>query len=412
MNRALNVYLYGARVGLMNENEKGHLTFEYNGEPYPLSVRMPVRDELYESSYAEPFFENLTPEGDVLSLLAQKYRMSRKNVLSILRLIGGECAGAVSLYPGEPVGQLDTPLVELEPRDIAKIIDTLPINPLLTGMERAPRLSLAGAQSKFAVCKRADGCYYRSDDANPTTHIIKIANARFAELLENEFFCMSLARYVFDDAVEVQMHAAEGRKYMEIQRYDRREVDGKIERIHQEDFCQVLGYLSQNKYQSDNGPSIRQIYNALMTYSRRRAVDAFKFIKMLIYNYLIGNTDTHAKNFSVIHINRNNGVALAPAYDLVAIDIYPAKLVSHEMAMVVNGKAKYSALRRKDWEALFTQMEINPTVMMKEIEKSFARIIENGQQLADRLNDDPLTKSGVYAKIMNNIRRRSETLFG
>ena len=412
MNRTLNVYLYGAYVGHMEEGEQGHLSFEYNGEPYPLSVRMPVRDEPYDSTYAEPFFENLTPEGDVLSLLAQKYRMSRKNTFSILRLIGGECAGAVSLYPGEPMEQIDTPRRELSTHDIANIIDTLPINPLLTGMERAPRLSLAGAQSKFAVCKDADGRYYRSDDENPTTHIIKIANARFTELLENEFFCMSLARTIFDDAVEVELHAAEGRKYLEIQRYDRRETNGKIERIHQEDFCQVLGYMSQNKYQADYGPSIRHIYQALVTHSRRRAVDAYKFIKMLIYNYLIGNTDTHAKNFSVIHINRNNGVALAPAYDLVAIDIYPSKLVSHDMAMIVNGKAKYSSLRRKDWVALFSQMELNPTVLMKEIEKSFARIIENGRQMAERFNSDSLTKSVVYAKIMSNIQRRCDTLFG
>lgn len=412
MIRTLNVYLYGEHAGLLREDELGHLSFEYSRAACPLSVRMPVREEPYESPYAEPFFENLTPEGDVLSLLAQKYRMSKKNTFSVLSLIGGECAGAVSLYPEEPVEQIDSPRRELEPHDFAMIIDALPTNPLLTGMERAPRLSLAGAQSKFAVCKSADGHYYRSDDANPTTHIIKIANKRFKGLLENEYFCMSLARTIFADAVEVQVHAAEGRKYLEIQRYDRRMTADKTERIHQEDFCQVMGYMSQKKYQADNGPSIRQIYKALMQYSQRRAADAYKFIKLLIFNYLIGNTDTHAKNFSVLHTNRNNAVILSPAYDLVAIDVYPSKLVSHEMALVINGKAKYSALRRKDWEALFTQLELSPTMLMKEMAKSFAHIVENGQQLADRLNADPLTESGVYAKIMNNIRRRSETLFG
>lgn len=412
MNRALNVFLYGKHIGVLDEGNIGRLSFQYNEDTYPLSVRMPVRSEPYDATYAEPFFENLTPEGDVLDILARKYRLSRKNSFSVLSLIGGECAGAVSLFAGMPIEHIDEPRKELEPHDIATIIDTLPSNPLLTGLDRAPRLSLAGAQSKFAVCKSADGRYYRSDDANPTTHIIKIANSRFEGLLENEFFCMSLARTIFDDSVDVQMHEAEGRKYMEIQRFDRRIVDGAIERIHQEDFCQVLGYLSLKKYQEDGGPSIRKIYKALVQYSHRKAADAYKFIRFLIFNYLIGNTDTHAKNFSVIHTNRNNGVVLSPAYDLVAIDIYPAKAVSHDMALIVNGKAKYDSLCRKDWMALFDQLGLNASLMMKEMEKSFARVAEKAQQLADQLNDAPLTVSDVYEKILSNIRRRSDTIFG
>lgn len=412
MTRSLNVYLYGEYVGTLTEKISGILGFEYSGARYPLSVRMPVRDEPYGEAYATPFFENLTPEGSALEQLAQKYHMSGNNSFSVLSRIGGECAGAVSLYPDEPVEHIDSPRRELEAHDLAVIIDALPTNPLLTGLDRAPRLSLAGAQSKFAVCKSADGRYYRSDDDNPTTHIIKIANKRFKGLLENEFFCMRLAHTVFSDAVDVQMHAAEGRKYLEIQRYDRRVVEGKVERIHQEDFCQVFGCVSRLKYQEDGGPSARQIYGALMQYSQRKVQDAIKFVKMLIFNYLIGNTDTHAKNFSMLHINKSNAVALAPAYDLVAIDIYPAKVVSNVMALVVNGKAKYSSLRRKDWIALFTQLEINPTIMMKEMEKAFAHIAEDAQALADRLNADPLTASGVYEKILKNIRRRTETLFG
>lgn len=412
MSRALNVYLYGAHIGTLTEGDTGRLSFEYSGaDAFPISVRLPVQPEPYAASYTEPFFENLTPEGDVLDLLTLKYRMSRKNFFSVLSLIGGECAGAVSLYQGEAVPQVDSPLKELEPHDIAAIIDALPSNPLLTGLKRAPRLSLAGAQAKFAVCKGEDGRYFRSDDLHPTTHIIKIANKRFPGLLENELFCMSLARHVFPDSVEVQMHAADGRKYLEIQRYDRLLVDGRIERIHQEDFCQALGYMSQKKYQADDGPSIRQLYGALKQYSNRKAADSYKFIRLLIFNYLIGNTDTHAKNISLIHVNRRNGVVLSPAYDLVSIDIYPTKTVSHEMALIINGKAKYTALRPKDWLALFEQLELNPSLMMKEMKKSFARIVDQAQQLADSLNADPLTASGIYKKIMNNIRHRSETIF-
>ena len=411
MSRILDVYIYGTPVGVLSENPLGHLEFQYNASAFPLSVRMPVRSEKYEDTYAEPFFDNLLPEGDALDLISQKFHISKGNVFSVLDQIGGDCAGAISLYPAGQQVHVDTSLKEIDKSSLTQIIDELPINPLLTGLENAPRLSLAGAQSKFAVYKADDGKYYRSNDEHPTTHIIKITNKYFDGLLENELFCMNLAKKIFHDAIDVQINMVDGRKYLEIQRYDRRLVAGKIERIHQEDFCQVLGYLSRRKYQSDGGPKIRQIYEAIMKYSNRKALDGYKFIQLLIFNYLIGNTDAHAKNFSFLHVDKNNTVILSPAYDLVSVDIYPKKIVSHEIAMTINGKGTYDSLNKKDWEALFTQLHLNATSMMKEMKKIFSKIVNDAHELEENLNKNALTSSDVYEKIITNIDRRYKILF-
>ena len=48
-------------------------------------------------------------------------------------------------------------------------------------------------------------------------------------------------------------------KYLEIERYDRQIISGKYVRIHQEDFCQVLGVLSNKKYQDEGGPGIKML---------------------------------------------------------------------------------------------------------------------------------------------------------
>ena len=412
MSKILNVYLYGQQVGQLSENSLGHLEFQYNDDAYPLSVRMPVKKEKYEAMYAEPFFDNLMPEGDALSLIATKFHISDDNTFSILNQIGGDCAGAVSLYPTEFQQQVDEHLKLIDQTSLSKVIDELPFNPLLTGMDNAPRLSLAGAQAKFAVHKGIDGKYYRSDDKHPTTHIIKITNKYFEDLLENELFCMTLAKKIFKNAINVQLNSVDGRKYLEIQRYDRRLIDGKIERIHQEDFCQVLGYLSRKKYQSDGGPKVSQIYNAIAEYSNQKALDGYKFIQLLIFNYLIGNTDAHAKNFSFLHIDKNNRVILSPAYDLVSVDIYPKKIVSHEIAMTINGKGNYSSIRKKDWEALFTQLHLNTTSMMKEMKKTFSNIVADAHKLAETLNKEELTSSDIYEKIITNIESRYQVLFG
>jgi len=105
MSRQLNVYLYGKKTGVLLEDDLGHLQFQYDsGAELPLSVRLPVRSEVYDAPYAEPFFNNLTPEGEALKILAEKLHFSDDNSFSILARISGECAGAVSLYEGDMAG--------------------------------------------------------------------------------------------------------------------------------------------------------------------------------------------------------------------------------------------------------------------------------------------------------------------
>lgn len=408
--KLLNVYLYEKHIGTLYDKSSG-LEFQYNDSAYPLSIRMPVSREVYKADYTLPFFQNLLPEGDALALIANKFHISKDNIFSILKKIGGDCSGAVSLYSKEAKINVDSKLKEIDNKELIKIIDELPSNPLLIGVKNPPRLSLAGAQHKFAVYRSSDGRYYRSDDIHPTTHIIKIANKSFSDLLENEFFCMTLAGKIFDDAVEVNLKSIGNYKYLEIQRYDRREIEGgKIERLHQEDFCQVLGYLSIYKYQSDGGPKIKDIYNALR-YSDKRVLDIHKFIKFLIFNYLIGNTDAHAKNFSFLYKDRNDKVVLSPPYDLLSIDIYPAKIVCHDIAMIINGKGTYKSLLKRDWEALFNQLDLSVVSTIKTMKEVFSNIIEDANKLADTLNKDKLTSSDIYQKIISNIETRYHVLF-
>ena len=408
MNRKLNVYLYGQKVGILSEDQLGHLLFQYEtNAKSPLSVRMPVRLEIYESSYAEPFFDNLTPEGEVLEIVAKKFHVSEENTFSILDKIGGDCAGAVSLYEGGFPSNIDNHLREIDDETLARYIDELPDNPLLTGMENAPRLSLAGAQSKFAVCK-INGKYCSSDDRHPTTHIIKITNKRYQNLLENELFCMKLAQRILS-TISVELREAKGRKYLEIERYDRRINSGDILRIHQEDFCQILGVLARRKYQNDGGPKIRDCYNAILEHSSRAAADATKFVEQIVFNYLIGNTDAHAKNFSIVH---NNGeILLSPAYDLVSTEIYPEKIVSREIAMAINGKGKYEAVSKKDFLALYEQLGLNPTNTLRLTKDKFANIVKVAETVRDELNSGSLTKSEIYDSIIGILKLRVQRLF-
>ena len=82
MTRKLNVFLYGKKTGVLSEDAMGHLNFEYDSmKSYPLSVRMPVKPEIYGPTYTEPFFNNLTPEGDAIGLIASKFHSAGVSLL-------------------------------------------------------------------------------------------------------------------------------------------------------------------------------------------------------------------------------------------------------------------------------------------------------------------------------------------
>jgi serine/threonine-protein kinase HipA len=404
MSRKLNVYLRGEKTGELFEDDLLQLMFQYDKNAAPLSVRLPVRAESYPHAITYPFFENLTPEGEAFEILIKDH-VSGNNVFSILDKLGGDCAGAVALYETTPDSS-DTRISEISSRKIAQIIDKLPQDPLLTSIENPPRLSLAGAQSKFAVHK-LDGKYYRSSDVNPTTHIIKITNKRFPDLLENELFCMKLAKIILSNVPEIELLGAEDRPYLEITRYDRYVYNGTVKRIHQEDFCQALGIVSGKKYQTGSGAKLKDCYRIINEFSENRLMDIICFTEWIIFNYLIGNTDAHAKNLSLLH--SDSGIKLAPFYDLLSTEVYPESVIDHEMAMLINGKGRYSSLKLKDFIALFENLEQNATNMMKTIKDRFADIISNAEKLRKNMPDPDIS---VYNKIIAIIKKRFSVLFG
>ena len=406
MSRKLNVYLCGIRIGILTEDDLLQFSFQYDASrthdnAMPLSVRMPVRAESYPHSLAYPFFENLTPEGEAFEILANDH-VSGNKVFSILDRFGGDCAGAVAFYETIPNDDGEN-LREISPAEMAQIIDKLPQDPLLTGIDNPPRLSLAGAQSKFAVYKN-EGKYYRSSEKYPTTHIIKAANKRFSDLLKNELFCMRLAAIMQLNTPDVELMEAEGRQYLEVKRYDRR-IGNIVHRIHQEDFCQALGIVSGRKYQAGGGAKLKECYNIIDEFSENRLTDTIRFMEWVIFNYLIGNTDAHAKNLSLLH--SDSGIRLAPFYDLLSTEVYPERVVDQEMAMLINGKGKYDSLNPEDFFALFRHMGQNATNMMKTVKDRFADIALSAEKLKEGLPQD----TSIYDEIIAIIKRRFTVLF-
>ena len=105
-----------------------------------------------------------------------------------------------------------------------------------------------------------------------------------------------------------------------VARYDRVKVGERLTRLHQIDFCQALNFPSSKKYEKEGGPSLTDCFAILRHYCREPAKDVQNLISWTVFNYLIGNSDAHGKNLSLLMIPA--GVALAPFYDLLCTAVY------------------------------------------------------------------------------------------
>ena len=108
-------------------------------------------------------------------------------------------------------------------------------------------------------------------------------------------------------------------------------VDGKA--IAMEDFCQLSGRLTEDKDRS----SYEQCKKVIAKFSDSKKADLSRFVYLLLFCYLTGNSDMHLKNFSLIE---NNGVySLSAAYDLLPVNVvFPSD--KEEFALTLHGKKK------------------------------------------------------------------------
>lgn len=216
----------------------------------------------------------------------------------MLKAVGGDCAGALALYPhgGKPAEVSDDVEV-LDNAQLKEILDLIKRRPMLAG-EDGCRLSLAGAQDKLAVGFH-DGRVLLIKGGAPTTHILKPVIWRVQDSVHNEMFCMRLARMVGIDAPDVSLHFVDDALYYLVERYDRHVgQNGIVARIHQEDFCQALGIAPEIKYEREGGPAIAACQDVIAKHASRPATDRIKLLNIILFNYLVGNADAHGKNFS------------------------------------------------------------------------------------------------------------------
>jgi serine/threonine-protein kinase HipA len=377
MTPALLVNIDGTRVGRLWLDEKRQFCFCYDRgwlehSRIPLSLSLPLRSEPYLHDESHSFFANLLPEEKMRSLVARNLGISANNDYGLLERIGGDCAGAVSLFPeGDEPSQQTGTYQPLSLDQLNQIIRSLPQRPLLAG-QQGIRLSLAGAQKKLPVYH--DGMqYYLGQGAVASNLIIKPAMDELPGTVENEAYCMALARAVGLDLPRSYIHHHQDLRVFVIERFDRLHDSSGIRRLHQEDFCQALTIPPEFKYEAEGGPSLAACFNLLRTRSSRSGKDLLSLLDWVIFNYLIGNSDAHAKNISLLLLD--DGPRLAPFYDMLSTRVYAHYGLAEGLAMKIGGETNPQMVRAEHWQVFANEVGIKPKLVLTRL-RELSRKVE------------------------------------
>lgn len=360
----LDVYADADLVGHLVRAPEG-LVFTYASDwlaqPHaaPITPDMPLALEPYRGPRVDAFFENLLPEGGVRAFIAQAAHISPDNVFGLLERFGGDTAGALSLVPkGQGLSGAPNylPVTAADIRDWFATSRGLPLS--IGGAGGQARMSLSGAQDKMAVFISPSGGLAIPLGTAPSSHIVKPSITHRPDVpltAVNETLVMQLAAAAGMEVPAVR-YAADLDAIV-VERYDRvLDSTGRIHRVHQNDLCQLLSIASGMKYESEGGPSLKTCFHTVVSSSVQPAVDKKRLIEWVIFNALVGNMDSHAKNLAMVASGR--GMRLAPFYDLLCTAVYPN--LSRRFAFKVGGEHRPAWFMPRHWDRFALDIGARP----------------------------------------------------
>ena len=375
--RALAVWMNGERVGEWAFSPYGGHSFRYDerwlGNPLrrPLSLSLPLEQgtDPLSGPRVEAFFDNLLPDSlDIRRRLSHKFGTGT-GAMDLLEQIGRDCVGAIQLLPTD-APRPDVRHIDAEPltrAQVERLLDQMLAGPAPgVSDEEELRISIAGAQEKTALLWHQNQ-WCRPLGPTPTTHIFKLplgkvggVRADFSTSVENEWLCAEIVREFGQPVAKCQMATFGRHKVLIVERFDRRLVENNWwARLPQEDFCQVLGVPSEQKYEERGGPGMSAILGVLRGSDVPEA-DRKKFLTAQLLFCLLAAPDGHAKNFSIF-IEVEGRYRLTPLYDIMSA--WPVtgngadrfQWQKLKLAMAVRSKnAHYrmAQIQRRHWNAV------------------------------------------------------------
>ena len=360
------------------KNDKGRPTFSLITHPNFSRAQKLMAKPWVRNQRLHPTLANLLPEGAMREWITRSLKVHIDNEFHLFAYLGSDLPGALIAEPMDP--------------------DTVPDSVLSThGIAKAVRFekhikdnkfSLAGVQMKFSM-KAIDGRYNFAKADVLGDWIIKTPSTQYRDVPVNEYTAMTLASLVGVTIPEIKLvelskldnlppiSLPQENLAFAIKRFDR---DGN-QRVHMEDFAQVLVKYPHEKY---NAANYEQIARNLYNYSGDGLSDVQQLARRLLVNILLGNGDAHLKNWSLLYTDQITP-RLSPAYDIVTTRVY----IEDEREYALNlGKIK-------DWYqtsyAHFEYWAKHATIPWRSIKQSLNDTIDKARSIWPKaLNNFPM----------------------
>ena len=222
------------------------------------------------------------------------------------------------------------------------------------------RMSVPGVQAKLSVhLERRDGADRLTLVGMGGDWILKLPADQWPELPESEHFCMALARRCGIETEDFALVRLRSGNLAFLARRMDRSMHGPL---HMEDFCQISGHFTEEKYRG----SLERVGKALRAVSSAPGLDALRLYRLALFCFLSGNSDMHLKNYSMLR-SMDGTWRLAPAYDMVPVRILmPTDL--EESALTINGKK--ANLGKRDFDCLALSFGLSESQGRRAVERT------------------------------------------
>lgn len=415
----LTILLSGHIAGWLESDDNGNPKLRYASTwletpgAYPLSLSLPLTPREFSSKTVSAVLWGLLPDNEnLLQRWGARFHVSPRNPVALLSHVGEDCAGAVQFVNESRVESVlagvDDQVVPLSDSELAERLRRLrQDNGMARTVDDVGQFSLAGAQSKIALLKQEDGSWAIPAGRIPTTHILKPPGDDYEGFVENEMFCLRLAQEAGLPAASVEKITVGTETAICVSRYDRMRVGGSQIRLHQEDFCQSLGVMPQIKYQNQGGPGTTELADVLWQHSSQPRTDVGTLFQALVFNFLIGGTDAHAKNYSLL-FGTNGQIRLAPLYDISSALPYPQlQKRKIKMAMKIGSHYRWWDIRLEDWAATAASLRLEPAQALHTLASMCLSLPDAARRVQRQLQHEGIIHP-VLERLLHEIDRSCE----
>lgn len=417
----INIEINGTMrfVGTISGNDSSDAVFRYSEEymndsdTAPISLNLPFQITAFTAEQTRNYFDSLLPEGFTRRSVAEWLRVDENDYTAILHGLGRECLGAILV--SEEGESVDASYEKVSTEQIKDLAAEGAV--VSTELVVKSHMSLTGASGKVGLYyDEKDDSWYMPLGTAPSTHIVKQSHVRYKNIVTNEQLCLLIAQKCGIDVPQSFIinigKGSDSDVLLASKRYDRvlteksKAIDGHPcpLRLHQEDFAQAMGIPASQKYEHGSGNYMKKMFDILRLYSSDPVADQIKLWDLIVFNYLIGNTDAHIKNYSLLYSADLKSKRLAPAYDIVSTLVY--ENTSRDMAFSIGGELSINRVSEESFVkaakevGLGERMAMNRFKNMQKIfpdalEQSAAELFAAGYSKARGIKEEILQHGGI-----------------